>query len=194
MPYSFEKQAKKSANAYLKKIERKVVDPAITLTAEQIVRDLSNAFDKCIDNFYLYKTTSYYRHEVGVGTGNGINLYRANQFRVNYSGKYAKSIHFGWNGNDMDGYKLHGVGSVDREHVLDSVMNGIRFDGDGSEYYNRWIMTWELSSPIETKYFGTISGRTPDNIFEQMLDNMFFVQRKLASNNFKELYAKSKNK
>ena len=193
MPYSLEKQAKKSAEAFLRKIEQNIVEPAITLTAEQIAKDMAITFDKCIDDFYSYETRFYYRHESGRGTGNGINLYRANKFRVNYSGKNAKSIHFGWNGNDMASYRsLSRVGSVDKEHVLDSVMNGIRFNGDGSKYYTE--MTWQLSSPIETKYFGTISGDTPNIIFEQMLNNMYSVQRELSSKNFNILYKQYKAK
>lgn len=195
MPYSFEKQARKSAQAFLRKIEKNVVDPSITLTAEQITKDLSDTFDKCIDDFYMYETRRYYRHEVGRGTGTGWNLYLANQFRVNYSGKNAKSIHFGWNGNDMATYKsLSKGGTVSRDHVLDSVMNGIRFNGDGSNYYPE--MTWRLSSPISTEYFGTISGDTPDSIFEQMLNIIYPVQRELSRKNFSMFYKryKSKNK
>ena len=189
------KLAELSKKIYIRKIERKFIDPAITLTCEQIIDDLSDVFTKCIDDFYSYETMMYSRHGVGIGTRDGVNLYKANKFKVNYSGKKAKGIHFGWNANDMDGYReLYEFGSVDREHVLDSVMNGIRFDGDGSKRYRKNIMTWELSSPIETKYFGTINEKTPDGIFEQMVDNMFIVQQKLASKNFKELYSKSKSK
>lgn len=192
MPYSFKKQAEKGAKNYLKKIE-KVVDAAVTLTAEQITKDLSDTFDKCIDDFYLYETTSYYRHEVGKGTGTGWNLYLANRFKVNYSGKNAKSIHFGWSNADrlMGSYKIKNE-QQGIEHVIDSVMNGIRFDGDGSNYYP--TMTWTLSSPISTEYFGIIKGGTPNSIFEQILNNMFLVQRKLSRNNFSMLYRQYKTK
>ena len=191
MSYSSEK--KKSMSAFLRRIEKNAVDPAITLTAEQITKDLSDTFDKCIDDFYMYETRKYYRHEVGRGTGTGWNLYLANQFRVNYFGKIAKSIHFGWNGDDMYLYKSLSKGaSVSRDHVLDSVMNGIRFNGDGSNYYPE--ITWNLSSSINTEYFGTISGNTPDIIFEQILNKMFSVQRELSRKNFSWIYRQYKEK
>lgn len=190
---SYSSERKKSMEAFLRKIEKNAVDPAMVLTAEQITKDLSDTFDKCIDDFYMYETRRYYRHETGRGTGTGWNLYLANQFRVNYSGKIATSIHFGWNGNDMATYKsLSKGGNVDREHVLDSVMNGIRFNGDGSSYYPE--MSWTLSSPISTEYFGTISGSTPDIIFEQMLNKMFSVQYKLSRKNFNMIYKQYKAK
>jgi hypothetical protein len=192
MPYSLKKQTEKSINNFIQKIEP-IVDKAVTLTAEQITQDLVNTFDKCINDFYMYKTTSYYRHETGRGTCDGINLYRANQFRVNYSGGAAKSIHFGWNGNDMASYrKLSKSGRISTDYVLDSVMNGIRFNGDGSEYYPE--MTWHLSSPIDTNYFGIINASTPDDVFEQMLKKMNKVQRELAGRNFRILYNTKKKK
>lgn len=189
MPYSFKKTIEHNQKMFLRKIEN-VVDEAVTLTAEQIVKDLSDTFDKCIDDFYMYETRRYYRHEVGRGTGNGWNLYMANQMKVDYSHGVAKSIHFGWNGNEMAPYKSLKKDEknmvVSTEHVLDSVMRGIRFDGDGSNYYPP--MTWQLSSPISTKYFGTISGSTPEIIFEQILDKMYIVQARLAGKNFSYLY------
>jgi hypothetical protein len=67
-------------------------------------------------------------------------------------------------------------------------MNGIRFDGDGSSKYPH--MKWELENNIETQYFGSLEGKTPQKIFDQMMDNMYNVQKILAKRNFKILYSK----
>ena len=189
MPYSLEKQLEKSHEAYMRKMG-KLIDNVITLTAEQIVSDFSKTFDKVIDEFYEYETKRYYRHEVGRGTGTGWNLYLANQMRVDYSGKVATNMHLGWNGNDMAPYKsLYGrKRNVKTEHVLDSVMSGVRFDGTGAKYFPR--MEWELTKPIKTKYFGTIEGGTPDAIFDYMIDNIYNVQKKQAKKNFNKLFKK----
>ena len=191
MPYSFKRQAEHGQKMFLRKIES-IVDDAVTLTAEQITEDLSNTFDKCIDDFYSYETRSYYRHEVGKGTGTGWNLYLANNFQVNYRGGVATSIHFGWNGNEMLAYRPLNGKSIDADYVLDRVMEGVRFDGDGSEHYPE--IKWRLSSSISTKYFGTLKGATPNSIFNQMIDKMYSVQRNLAKKNFSILYRARKNK
>ena len=187
MPYSTKRIAEHSAKMFLRKIED-IVDETVNITAEQIVKDMSQTFDKCIDDFYRYETKSYYRHEVGKGTGTGWNLYLANQFRVNYSGGNAKSIHFGWSNADelMSPYKIFENSKQGIEHVIDSVMNGVRFDGNGSSRYQR--MEWRLSSPITTLYFGTLKGTTPNQIFNQMLNKIEKVQETLASKNFNRLY------
>ena len=175
----------KEQEKYLKKV-RKVVDAAITKTAEQIFNDLTQTFDKCIDEFYSRETEYYYRHETGRGTGTGINLYRANQMKIIYNGNTVSRIVGGWNGSDMLPYKLSGGKVINTEHVVDSVMNGIRFNGDGSFYYPK--MTWNIENGIQTNYFGMLTGKTPKQIFDQMLNQMYDVQKRLASLNFRSLY------
>ena len=172
---------------YMREI-RKTVKKATSKTLEQIRKDFMETYDKCIDDFYRYKTTSYYRHETGVGTGTGINLYRGLYEDISYSQGYIKDMVLGWGNDDgeMRGYKLAKKQFVDPDYVLDQVMNGIRFNGDGSDYYKE--MTWELSGTIETQYFGVLYGKTPVQIFDQMMSKMYMVQRRLVNKNFKMLF------
>ena len=189
MPYGLEKIAEHEKQMYLNKMRTKVVEPAVTLTAEQICDDLVKTFEKCIDDFYSYPTKYYYRHEVGRGTKTGWNLYLANQTQVIYQGDIAQGIIFGWDGTDMLPYHLSKGKAISAEHVIDSVMDGIRFDGDGKP--NKYPeMKWKLKNDIETQYFGTLSGETPNKIFKQMIDNMRNVQKTLANENFLKLYSK----
>lgn len=192
MPYGKSKTEEHAKQMYLKKLKEKVVEPAVTLTAEQICDDLIKTFEKCIDEFYKYETKSYYRHEVGRGTGTGWNLYLANQTEIIYNGDVVKYIVCGWDGTEMLPYFLsNGKGNkkpVNTEHVLDSVMNGVRFNGDGTSKYYK--MKWEIENGIETQYFGTLDGKTPKKIFTQIMDEMFNVQKTLAKQNFWLLYPK----
>ena len=171
---------------------------ALNYTAEEIYKDAITTFDKCIDQFYVYETQSYYRHEVGRGTRNGINLYRANNTRIDYSGRSINGIYVGWNGKDMSPYKPLSVGkgdnkkivNVSTEHVLDSVMNGIRFNGDGKNNGYFPSMKWNLFSPIKTTHFGTLSGETPNKIFDIFESKADDVMVKI----FNQKYNSLKNK
>ena len=189
MPYGKSKTEEHEKQMYLKKIRTKVVEPAVTLTAEQICDDLIKTFEKCIDEFYKYKTKSYYRHEVGRGTKSGWNLYLANQMEVVYKGNVVNYMILGWDGTEMLPYFLSKGKPVSTEHVLDSVMKGVRFDGDGTSKYPK--MEWEIENGIETQYFGTLNGKTPKEIFfVQIIDKMYNVQKTLAKQNFWLMYSK----
>ena len=190
MPYSeatLHEQAKKKL---IKKITKDVIEEsknALDKTAIELCKDMSDIFDKCIDKFYNYKTTSYYRHETGLGTRDGINLYRANQFRVNCgSDGHVKSVHIGWNANDMAPYRSWKDANekshiVSADYVLKLTMSGIR--GLEDKYMNRGFAAydnhWSVDS-LTTKrnYFGTLSG-TPNEIFENIENKWKTVRKKV---------------
>jgi hypothetical protein len=201
MPYSasklFEKKQEKLQNQLIQSLTETCYK-ALDLTAEDLYKEAWQIFDKCMDQFYRYKTTSYYRHETGIGTRTGMNLYRANQFRINYGiDDHVSSLHIGWNDNDMASYKpwkdadgnLH---QIDKDYVLYNVMRGIRGLEDESmlngfaPYDNHW------SAEVQTKYFGMLSG-TPNQIFDVFEREWDDVSRKLFRRHFTKLY-KSKNK
>ena len=95
------------------------------IAAEKTKEIISKAYDDIIDQYYLYKTTSYYRHGTGIGTGTGINLYRSNNIslyptNVGENDRYTGFI-LDINANDMSGYPRYS-----KDKVLDNVLNGIR--------------------------------------------------------------------
>ena len=182
MPYSKQKQFEKRKQKLIDKYVEKYYDAAIGAidkTAKELVNEASRIFDNCIDQFYLYETKRYYRHETGRGTGTGINLYRANQMYLNYKNGEIVGFHIGWNANDMASYKHVGA-----EYVLDNVMKGIR--GLEDEYMRNSFSTYDnhWSATVETKYFGTLSG-TPNQIFD-----VFDSQWKAVSYDINKKYRK----
>lgn len=190
MPYSKNILKRKQIEKLTKKITDEIVEDlknVLDKTATELCKDMSEIFDKCIDEFYKYETRSYYRHDTGRGTGTGMNLYRANQFRVKYdSDNHAKSIHIGWNANDMTPYKswkdkdgnYHPVSAT---YVLNNTMRGIR--GLEDEYVNSGYAPYDnhwTVNDLKTRrnYFGTLSG-TPDEIFENVERQWKTVRQKV---------------
>jgi len=190
MPYSESTLMKKTKEKMTKKITEVVVEElknALDKTATELCKDMSEIFDKCIDRFYEYETQKYYRHETGRGTGTGMNLYRANQFRLNYgSDGHIKSVHIGWNSDKMEPYKSwkDAEGNshpVSTSYVLNNVMNGIRGLEDEymvkgfALYPNHWTV-----DGLKTKknYFGTLSG-TPNEIFGDIERQWKTVRKKV---------------
>lgn len=89
--------------------------------AEKTKKILEKSYDSIIDQYYLYKTTSYYRHGVGVGTCTGENLYRSNNISMLYSGERAEGLMLDINASDMAGYPR-----ISKDQVLNNVLDGIR--------------------------------------------------------------------
>lgn len=190
MPYSEATLLKKAKEKMIKKITEEVIEEskmALDKTAVELCKDMSEIFDKCIDKFYEYKTESYYRHETGRGTSTGMNLYRANQFRVNYgTDGHVKSVHIGWNANDMAPYRSwkdeDGIyHPVSADYVLKNTMNGIR--GLEDEYVNKGFAPynnhWTVNSLITKRnYFGELSG-TPNKIFKDVVDKWKTVRKEV---------------
>lgn len=195
MPYSSATFLKKAKEKYTRNVTKEIIKTArkaVDETGEILYKELFQTFDKCIDKFYEYETRRYFRHETGRGTGTGMNLYRASQFRINYdSDDHVKSIHVGWNANDMAPYEswkdkdgeLH---PVNADYVLKRVMSGIR--GLEDEYADRGFGSydnhWSVDS-LSTKYFGTLSG-TPDKIFDDIEKQWKKVRKRLFQERLNE--------
>lgn len=205
MPRSVDRIVTASMNKYVDKLINsltKIGEQSLDLTADDLYKEAYQIFDKCMDQFYEYKTRSYYRHDVGRGTGTGMNLYRASQFRINYGAdRHVKSLHIGWNELDMHPYKPWrdgdgGIHRVDKKYVMENVMKGLRgfeeeYIGVGftptedSEYSNNW--NWSASVSTKKNYFGNLEG-TPNEIFEIFEEKWDGVSRKLFREHFKTLY------
>lgn len=108
--------------------------------------EFEKLYDQIIDQYYTYVTQYYYRHEVGKGTGNGLNLYRASDMHMDIGGgKFDDDFVFGLNENDMEGYKYSTP-----EQVLENVMSGWRRT---SHDYTGWY-TGTTSEEIKTDVNG----------------------------------------
>lgn len=105
----------------------KELTPAIkqiyTSVVEEFHLEMSRAYDEIIRQFYTYTTTTYYRHNEGVGTGKGKNLYEAFLSEVEYSGEYANYYFVKIMPDFMESknYKIDDAGKV-----LDMVLRGYR--------------------------------------------------------------------
>lgn len=139
-------EVKKAVSGAMSKVKREydsMCRQVINLTAEEMTRDLRNLYEKYIDDYYGYVTKSYYRHEVGKGTGNGVNLYRGDMISYN---KSAKQITIRIKGDQMSPYRKFPADSV-----LDMIGNGIRPMGVVNGRFNS--TRWESS--YESDYFNT---------------------------------------
>ena len=195
MPYSEATLLRQAKEKYIKKVTKEIVTTAkkaLDTTAEELYKETFQIFDKCIDQFYAYETRRYYRHETGRGTGTGMNLYRASQFRLQYDSEgHAKSLHIGWNANDMAPYKSWkdkngNYHHVSADYVLNNVMNGIRgledeyVENGFAPYNNHWSVN---NLETKNKYFGTLSG-TPNEIFSDIEKQWKSVSRGLFQKYF----------
>ena len=199
MPYSASKLLKKKQEKYQNKIIQSLTEicyTAIDLTAEELHKEAWKIFDQCMDKFYRYKTTSYYRHDTGRGTRTGMNLYRASQFRINYgSDGHVSSVHIGWNDSDMKPYKpwkdINGqIHQVDKDYVLHNVMSGIR--GLEDEYMPNGFAPYDnhWSAKVSTTHFGILEG-TPNDIFDMYEYKYKNVARKLFRKHFQTVYKRN---
>ena len=90
-------------------------------------KEALNMYKTLIMQFYEYETTSYLRHgEPFVGTGEGSNLLAGgdkHMITMDNSGKKTPKLHIKFSADGMEG----GYEYDTPEHVLECVMNGIRF-------------------------------------------------------------------
>lgn len=115
----------------LLKSSAKINEKELNKASEEILKEAKQMYDVFIDQYYKYKTTSYYRHDVGIGTGTGMNLYRAQDFGfdTSVSDQYQdmgivanlKNVKIKYNPNNMAKYR-----KFPRARVLDMIINGIR--------------------------------------------------------------------
>ena len=130
--------------------------------AERVKIEYSKAFDEMIRQYYLYKTTSYYRHEVGVGTRTGVNLYRASNFKLDYDDGYEILIDI--NAKDMDEYY-----GYSKEKVLDNVLDGIRgVEFAGSSLNGRFMFFHDEFRAKSINFYGIKYNGTPREILDQI--------------------------
>lgn len=124
MDILFDKEALiKSVMSEARDIERKVSNMAAKKTKDT----LKKAYKSIIDQYYLYKTTSYYRHKTGIGTGTGKNLYLSDNISI-YPDiaefdeeQRVEEIWLNINANRMQGYY-----GFPKSKVLNMVLDGIR--------------------------------------------------------------------
>lgn len=111
-------------NAFLSEIlsEAKQIEKIASETAAKQTQDiLIKAYTDIIDQYYLYKTTSYYRHRTGIGTGTGKNLYKSNRIALLSSNDRTIGLKLEIDASEMEGYPR-----ISKDIVLDNVLNGIR--------------------------------------------------------------------
>lgn len=159
MPYStstlMKKSIEKKIEKYKKKIAKELENDANKLIKEcnkqtslELYEEAYKMYNDLITEYYLYETVMYSRHEVGVGTGTGANLYRGNRIRLAYNNLYI----------EFSGGKMRGGYEYDnRQDVLKQVMGGFR------GVPGRWIEPW--SGSYYGKYF-SVSDVSIDRAFE----------------------------
>ena len=183
-------------NAYNKYIDNYVkkrmsgikrdINKVINEVNDELYKEVTKMYDKLIDDFYLYKTTSYIRHgESRPGTQRGTTMYRGQDFkiikgkepklRIFFNPNILQSSERGYGGyTKKDGTKIL---PEDPSHVYDLVMYGIRFPMEHN------FMTW--TGEYKGKYF-SYKG-TPYQIM-QMFDKDF---KDIASNIFYQKWSKT---
>ena len=110
-----------------------------------------NLYDSLIEQYYRYETKSYYRHNAGVGTGYGENLYYGKNFYIDEIG----GLNIEFSGEQMEKYRNDK--KVTREEVLNIVKAGYR------GVPGKWLRPW--SGSFEGDYFG-VSKTNIDKAFE----------------------------
>lgn len=185
MPYSATRLLQHAVKKYAKKEKEAFVENAIEAkhkTFKELYKETSLIFDQCIDQYYRYKTTSYYRHETGIGSRTGVNLYRANQIQYVRNGIHDMLV-LGWDGSDMAAYKS----GIDADYVMDNVAKGIRgVDDEYMKYaYRPYDNHW--SAIVQSKHFGTLEG-TMNDIFDEIERQWNDVSGNVFKQHFLSLY------
>lgn len=144
--YEIKRNMNRAVDRY-EKASLKYLSEEVNIAVKKLKREAEKMYDQFIDQFYKYRTTSYYRHDVGKGTGTGMNLYRAQDFKINkfmYEDYELSELIINFNSEDMAEYKgKYRDGdekkNVDRQFVLDLVLDGTRGLPNG------WGQSWEGS-------------------------------------------------
>ena len=176
MAIKIEIDEKKLAQQIMNSIEKQCRNQL--LYADGVINnEFEKLYEQIIDQYYSYVTQYYYRHDVGKGTGNGVNLYRAsNMHMVNGSGKFDDDFIFGLDNSELHTKKY----KTTAEQVLENVMNGwrrtshdytgwysgtateeIKTDKNGNPYY-----VSKFTANVE--FCGLHFSGTPNEIIEQI--------------------------
>lgn len=155
MAIKIEIDEKKLAQQIMNSIEKQCRNQL--LYADSVLNnEFEKLYEQIIDQYYTYETQYYYRHDVGKGTGNGVNLYRASNMHMAIgSGKFNDNFIFGLDDNQLDTKRY----KTTAEQVLENVMYGWRREVNG-------INTFIASVEFCGMYF---SG-TPYEIIKQIQD------------------------
>ena len=198
---AFKDMIEKKANELAEKLldEAKMeINDIVSKSAKKTTIDLYeeavNMYDSLIEQYYRYKTTSYYRHNAGVGTCWGDNLYYGKNFYIDAE----ENLNIEFSGEKMERYiskykikkgdtsnSLDKKERVSRDTVLSIVRGGFR------GVPGKWIIPW--SGSYDGEYF-QISDTNIDKafgLFEKNYDDLYgFAMR----SNVKQTIKKNKYK
>lgn len=176
------------ANNRLLKNANDIAEKELNKASEEILKEAKRMYDVFIDQYYKYKTTSYYRHDVGIGTGTGMNLYRAQDFGFDTTtiDEYQdrgiivnlKNVKIKYNPNSMAKYR-----KFPRARVLDMIINGIRGVPGYTDTY------WE--GEYNGKYF-SYKG-IMKNAFDEFLKNESRIEWEIVRNKASKQVAQRSN-
>ena len=174
--YEHIRNIERASDRFLKS-SAKISEKELNKANEEILEEAKRMYDVFIDQYYKYKTTSYYRHDVGIGTGTGMNLYRAQDFGFDtvtideYQDRgiiaNLKNVKIKYNPNSMAKYR-----KFPRARVLDMIINGIRGVPGYTDTY------WE--GEYNGKYF-SYNG-VMENAFDELLQKEGEIQWEIAGN------------
>ena len=161
----------------LERIKQRVLrayKKTINYAQKELYQEAWRMYDSFIDQFYSYPTVSYIRHgESRPGTKTGINLYRAQNIKLDISDAMNPQVIIDINSSDMEGgYQRHSP-----SEVLEYVLNGYRFVGYGN------TMTWKGS--YHGKYF-SFNNLTMSRAFDEFRGYYFDMQTNIFVRNFKK--------
>lgn len=144
---------------------------------KMLTHEFEKLYDQIIDQYYTYVTQYYYRHDVGKGTGNGVNLYRASNMHMAIGGgKLDDDFIFGLDDSKLDTKRYN----TTAEQVLENVMDGWRrtshdYTGWYSGNTNEEVKTDKNGNPYyvskftaKVEFCGIYFSGTPDEILEQI--------------------------
>lgn len=172
-----------------------VLDKCNIQTTNSLYEEAVNMYDSLIEQYYRYKTKSYYRHNAGVGTCWGDNLYYAQDFMVDTN----LDLHIQYDPNKMERYipkyieqkkgvttaELDSAERVSRETVLNIVKSGFR------GVPGKWIIPW--SGSYAGEYF-SINDTNIDRAFKLFIDQYENMYDILLRQNYKREVSKGRYK
>ena len=172
-------EAKKEYRDYIINNARKAWNDVITYTFKELEKEAQDMYDSYIEQYYEYETKSYHRHNAGIGTGWGDNLYygRTSEGSKGINAVITKSkngflsytLYTNVSGDKMEKYRYNTT-----DEVLEQVMSGIR----GVPQKGWWI-------PWTGKYYGkyfSYSGAM-DKAFQCFDDNFNIIANEIFEKN-----------
>ena len=156
-----------------------IVDKSSKMTTRDLYEEAINMYDSLIEQYYRYKTEAYYRHDSGIGTGWGVNLYLGKNFYIDKN----NDLNIEFSGKKMKKYKKDKYAT--RDEVLAIVKGGFR------GVPGKWIMPWEGS--FDGEYF-SISDTNVDKAFDIFLKNYEYMYEEGMKKNIQMVIKHNKYK